>query len=269
MASFIPCLNTISLKQVPILERIDLAAEIGYKAIEPWNTELEGFVAEGGSLNEIAQRLQAHGLEVPNVIALHSWMNTRGAERDHAFEEAKRRMDQARALGARHVCASPPMAEVDLDLAAENYHALCELGRQHGVPPALEYLGFVHGVKDIRTAHAILQKANHPDATVVHDFFHMYNGGSKPEDIRLIPGSQIAVVHLDDAPAHIPAGQIPDSERVWPGDGVCPLRQMCDLLIEVGYHGPLSLELLTPAYWEMDGRQAARLGWEKSKPLFA
>jgi sugar phosphate isomerase/epimerase len=268
MTTFIPCINSITLKQAPLQEKIRLAAANGYQAIELWNDELTQHQTGGGSLNEVMTWVHDAGLHVPNIIAVHGWINARGAEKDKAFEEVERRMDQAAQVGSPFITASPSMDEIDVDLAAENYRALLDLGEQHGVRPALEYLGFVKGLKDIKTAAAILEKADHPDSTVVHDFFHMYNGGSSIEDLRLIPAEKIAMVHLDDAPDSKRIGEYADADRVWPGDGAIALRQMCAVLKEIGYSGYLSLELFNPEYWQMDAEEAARLGAEKSRPFF-
>jgi sugar phosphate isomerase/epimerase len=268
MPAFIPCINSITLKQAPTREKIRLAAENGYKAIELWNDELNEHAGSGGDLNEVAQWAHDAGLQVPNIIAVHGWIDATGADRDKAFAEVERRMDQAAKVGSPFITASPSMGEIDVDLAAENYRALLDLGEQHGVRPALEYLGFVKGLKDIKTAAAILEKADHPDSTVVHDFFHMSNGGSSVEDLRLIPAEKIAMVHLDDAPDTKAIGSYSDADRVWPGDGAIRLREMCGVLKEIGYTGYLSLELFNPEYWEMDAAEAARVGAEKSRPFF-
>ena len=268
MPTFLPCINSITIKQASLQEKIRLAAANGYSAIELWNDELSKQTESGGSLSDVLSWVQDAGLHVPNIIAVHGWIDATGAARDKAFEEAARRMDQAAQVGSPFITASPSMGEIDIDLAAENYRALQDLGEQHGVRAALEYLGFVKGLKDIKTAAAIIEKADHPDSTVVHDFFHMYNGGSSVEDLRLIPASQIAMVHLDDAPATKRIGEYADADRVWPGDGAIRLRQMCDVLKEIGYTGYVSLELFNPTYWQMDAEEAARVGAEKSRPFF-
>lgn len=268
MPSFIPCINSITLKQASLKDKIRLAAENGYKAIELWNDELTRHTESGGDLNDVMTWTHDAGLHVPNIIAVHGWIDARGADRDKAFEEVERRMDQAAKVGSPFITASPSMNEIDVDLAAENYRMLLDLGEQHGVRPALEYLGFVKGLKDIKTAAAILEKADHPDSTIVHDFFHMYNGGSTLEDLRLIPAEKIAMVHLDDAPDTKPIGEYKDADRVWPGDGAIQLREMCGVLKEIGYTGYLSLELFNPEYWEIDAEEAARIGAEKSRPYF-
>ncbi|MBW3623090.1 MAG: sugar phosphate isomerase/epimerase [Armatimonadetes bacterium] len=269
MSTFIPCINSITLKQASLEEKIRLSAQNGYKAIELWNDELTQYVEGGGSLDDVMNRVHDADLHVPNIIAVHGWINATGADRDKAFEEVERRMDQAAKVGSPFITASPSKDEIDVDLAAENYRALLDLGEQHGVRPALEYLGFVKGLKDIKTAAEIIEKADHPDSTIVHDFFHMYNGGSSVEDLRLIPADKIAMVHLDDAPDTKAIGEYKDADRVWPGDGTIQLRQMCDVLKEIGYTGYVSLELFNPEYWEMDAEEAARVGAEKSRPYFS
>src|SRR2546426_7722442 len=75
-------------------------------------------------------------------------MQSEGPHKDAAFGEARRRMEQAAAVGAPTIVASPvPDApNVDLGRAASRYAELLELGRQVGVTPSMEFLGFFHNV---------------------------------------------------------------------------------------------------------------------------
>ena len=59
-----------------------------------------------------------------------------------------------------------------------------------------------------------------------------------------------------------------DGDRVYPGDGNIPLDEMFAALQEMGYAGPVSLELFNAQYWAQDPYVVARTGFEKSKRWF-
>lgn len=142
-----------------------------------------------------------------------------------------------------------------------------DLGREYGVRPAFEYLGFVDDIRTIEDALDITVRSGHPDATIVVDPFHCYSGGGSIESLSMLQGHQIAVSHFNDAPASPPAREQRDPDRVMPGDGVIDLKRYCQLLSETGYSGFLSLELFRPDLWERNPLEVAVEGLRKMKAV--
>ncbi len=267
MAQFQFALNTSTIRPAGLMDKIRIAGETGYSAIELWNDDLTAYEEQGGSLADVKRTLEDYGLSVPTVIALHDWLNTTGTEHKRAIEEAKRRMAQAAAVGSTYSIASPPRDTADLQLGGENYRELLELGREFGVKPAMEFLGFVDGVNQIKHAWEVIEAAEHPDSTIVLDAFHIYRGGGEIDDMQGIPGDKIAVCHFNDAPAQPPRAEQTDAERVYPGDGILDLKRIISILTEAGYQGVISLELFNPTYWEKAPAEVARIGLEKMRAV--
>jgi 2-keto-myo-inositol isomerase len=254
------CLNTSTIQPASVLEKIAIAAETGYQAIELWIDDLVAFRGSGGTLADVADRLRDGGLSVPDVIALHGWTDADDQAWPRVLEDARRAMDIAAQVGATRIVASPAQGQVDLARAARRYAELLALGRTLGVLPAMEFLGFVDHIKDIQTAWGIVVEAGDPDGTLVLDAFHQYNGGSSLVDLAALPMDRVAIVHIDDAPPTPLPGHLQDADRVYPGEGVIDLPAMLRLLRDGGYRGPLSLELFNPAYWRDDPRHVAAHG---------
>jgi len=265
------CLNTSSIRPASLVDKIAIASEAGYAAVELWSDDLALFEKEGGSLVEVKQRLNDVGLKVPSVIALIDWMQSEGSHKDAAFGEARRRMDQAASLGATHIVASPvPDAlNVDLGRAAARYHELLTLGTEAGVIPAMEFLGFFRNVFQLEQAVAIARQAGHPEACIVLDPFHLYRGGSGFGGIKFLTGVKIAICHFNDAPPVPPQFEQADSDRVYPGDGILPLAQMLRDLAWVDYEGVLSVELFNASYWREDLRTVAKTARQKTEAIIA
>ena len=47
MSEFVYCLNTSTIRPTPLLEKIRLAGQAGYSAIEPWNDEITAYLEQG------------------------------------------------------------------------------------------------------------------------------------------------------------------------------------------------------------------------------
>ncbi|HET6382503.1 MAG TPA: sugar phosphate isomerase/epimerase family protein [Armatimonadota bacterium] len=269
---FLLCLNTSTIRPASLRDKIRIAGEAGYGAIELWGDDLTAHENAGGTLSEVRGWLKDAGLQAPSVIAVSNWMDSReGDEKKRAFAEVRRRMEQGAAIGSRHIVASPVPDNDELDMvrAAARYRDLLVMGREIGVTPAMEFLGFFHNVYRLDQALAIAKAAEHPDACIVLDPFHLYRGGSGFDEIAAIPAKMIAICHFNDAPADPPRQEQGDKDRVYPGDGILPLAKMLGDLVRNGYQGALSLELFNPAYWANDPESVARTGLAKTREVLA
>jgi sugar phosphate isomerase/epimerase len=165
------------------------------------------------------------------------------------------------------VIAGPPGGRADHDQGARNYRELLEIGRKIGVKPAMEYLGFVEDINTIEAAAEIIAKSEHPDATIVHDPFHIFRGGGSFESLTKLPTERIAICHFNDTPTSPPRAEQHDKDRVMPGRGHLDLRRMLHLLKQVGYNRWLSLELFREDLWAQDPRKVAREGLEAMRAV--
>jgi 2-keto-myo-inositol isomerase len=267
MAEFTYCLNTSTIRPTPLLDKIKVAGRVGYQAIEPWNDEINAYLHLGGSMADLNKAIADEGLKVVSVIALHDWISTEGDAYARALEDCRRRMDQAASLGSPYIVASPPREKVDLNRAAERYAELLRLGRKAGVLPTMEFLGFVEGVKDLATAWKIASGRGDPDATIVADVYHMIRGGGSIDDLLQIRGDRLACFHINDVPSSPPFAEQTDADRVLPGDGVADLKRVVANLRQIGYRGPLSLELFNRDLWEKDPTEVVRKGLDRVRAL--
>ena len=267
----ISCLNTSTIRPAPLMDKIDAAAAAGFQAVELWNEDVTVYVEGGGSLQDVKDRLTQRGLTVPSMIAIMGFVGNETPSRDERLREARRRMQQAKDLGSPFIVASPPMGRADLAQCGRDYAELLQIGREVGIRPAMEFLGFVEHVNSIATAREIMERSGDPSATIVIDWFHMVRGDGREtimEDLRALQGEQIAIVHLDDVPYRKPFSEMTDGDRVYPGDGDIPIDDLFAVLAETGYDGPVSLELFNPELWAQDPYQVAKTGYEKSRRWF-
>ena len=111
-------------------------------------------------------------------------------------------------------------------------------------------------------------EAGHPKACILPDVYHLYRGGSGFGGIKLLGPSAIHVFHFNDYPADPPRDKATDADRVYPGDGVAPLKPLLRDLAAGGFQVTLSLELFNRKYWNADPFVVAKTGLEKMKALF-
>ncbi len=269
------CFNTATImgQKLPLDREVQIAAQAGYQAIEPWVRKIDEYAQAGGSLDDLRKRIADLGLVVPSAIGFADWINDDDNKRRAGLEQMKRDMDRVARVGGLRIAAPPVgaynVSGMDLLRVAERYRKLLELGRQMGVVPQVELWGGSKTLRRLGEVAFVLAEAGHPDACTVLDAFHIYRGGSDFSGLRHFNGRLMHVFHMNDYPADPPREKISDQYRVFPGDGVAPTRDILRYLHEAGFQGFLSLELFNPRYFKEDPLEVARTGLHKMQSAVA
>jgi 2-keto-myo-inositol isomerase len=265
------CLNTstISGQNLGIVNEVKITAEAGFKAIEPWLRDIEDYQKKGGSIKDLRKLIEDHGLAVPSAIGFAPWIVDDDAQRAKALEQAKREMDLVSQIGGGHIAAPPAGAQDKpgpaLPVIAERYRALLELGEQMNVVPELELWGFSKTLSKLGEVAYVALEAHHPKSCMLLDIYHLYKGGSDFDELRLLNGAALPVIHTNDYPSDPPRPQITDAFRVLPGDGTAPLDQIFRTLRDTGFRGYLSVELFNRDYWKQSAPKVAKAAFDKTR----
>jgi sugar phosphate isomerase/epimerase len=268
-------LNTATLmgQKLSIVEEIEIAGRAGYQALEPWVRELDKYVKDGGNLKDLGKRIADRGLSVESAIDFFEWIVDDDIQRKKALENARRGMDLVKQIGGTRIAAPPSGAtnrtNMPLLTVAERYRALLDIGSQIGVVPQVEVWGFSKTLSRLGEAACVAIESGHKDACILADVYHLYKGGSGFNGVPVLNGSAMHVLHMNDYPSDPPRAAITDAQRVYPGEGVAPLKTFLRDLRNIGFHGVLSLELFNKEYWERDALAVARTGLEKMKAVVA
>ncbi len=274
-APFRYCLNTATIRgqKLGIVKEVEVAAQAGYDAIEPWVESLDAYVKSGGALADLKKRISDAGLTVEGAIGFPEWLVDDETRRAKGMERAKREMDLVAQIGGKRFAAPPAGAtnlpRLELANAVERYRALLEIGDQLGLTPELELWGFSKNLGRLGECISVAMETGHPRACVLADVFHLYKGGTEFHGLRLLGPDAVQVLHMNDYPADPPREKIDDSYRMYPGDGTAPLSDILRALHQTGGQKVLSLELFNRKYWTEDPLEAARTGLAKLKAAVA
>jgi sugar phosphate isomerase/epimerase len=266
-------LNTATLmgQKLSIVEVVEIATRAGYQAIEPWVRELDQYVKDGGSLKDLGKRIADRGLTVESAIDFFEWIVEDDMRRKKGLENARRGMDMVLQIGGKRIAAPPAGATDRADLSlltvAQRYRTLLDIGSQIGVVPQVEVWGFSRTLTRLGEAALVAIESGHKDACILADVYHLYKGGSDFTGVNLLAGSAMHVLHMNDYPADPPRATITDAQRIYPGDGIAPLKTLLRDLRRIGFRGTLSLELFNREYWKRDALAVARTGLEKMRAV--
>lgn len=249
------CLDTATLsKSIGIEKKLRLAAAAGFDCVEPWDWELKKFEEEGGNLEDLKKQIQDLGLYVPSVIGLWNALDVSEENFNSRMDEHRNRLRMVSKIGSQHVQVIPNMKEKNLfdpAIASWCYRQILETSiNDYGLKGAgVVFLNFFEPLSTLTEATEVAFGANHKNAQIIPDTFHMYLGESKLENFNHLQGDFITIFQFSDCPeGELPHNKHNDKIRVLPGDGCLPLVDSLKTLKQIDYHGPISLELYNPEY---------------------
>lgn len=264
-------LNTSTLRgqKLDLPQIIEVAAKAGYDGIELWISEMEAYLKTGNTLASLKKLFNDAKIIPVNAIGFAPWMAQDVAKSHAGFEQMEQEMNMLAEIGCTRVAAPAIGATNPIDLlaAGEQYAKLIALGRKTGVMPQLEFWGAFDPFHHLGQALATASAANDPDARILPDIYHLFRGGSGFEGLKLVNGNAIEVFHMNDFTAK-PRLEQKDSDRVYPGDGIAPLKEIAATLKAMGGTKFMSLELFNETYWAQDAQEVANTGLKKMKQFF-
>jgi sugar phosphate isomerase/epimerase len=249
--------------RIPFAERCRAAAEAGFTGIGLHTDDYRRMGTDGVTDADITSMLQAHQLALREIEFLSGWSTARdNAAAEHAATDAAA---LAAAFRPHHVTAGEFGAdELDTDAAGARLRAICDRVAPHGLQVAVEAFPW-SGLKNIRTARAVVDASGAPNAGLMIDLWHFYNTRSRLEDLEDIRPEQIAAVQLND-------GRIVDDDflvearrgRLLPGDGQLDITGLLTGLYDLGFRGPYCVEVNYPEFRELSADRMAALAYTKS-----
>ncbi len=268
------CLNTSTIRNcgLNIQDKIRLTAQAGYQGIELWVSEIEDYLSNGGSLSKLKSLLDQYNLKLPNLIAFFEWAHPDRSIRSKARDEAKKTFEMAKFLGSYFVAAPPmgitEMADLPIEDVAEYFRELMVSVTDIGVKPLLEFWGHSKKLGSLKEAIQVMKLVSESEVQILVDIFHSAKTEGSFELLSELKGSQLGLIHVNDYPYAEDIRQLKDSQRVYPGDGVAPLKQISDTLKKIGYEGMYSLELFNEEYEKTGAENVIKTGLEKMRQAF-
>jgi 2-keto-myo-inositol isomerase len=261
------CLNSSTIRgnNLDMAGVVNAASKAGFHAIEPWITEIDKYTSAGGTLKDLGKRIADAGLTVEGAIAFNAFLDDDQTRRSASMEKLKLDMDKVAQIGGTRIAAPPgnSRAAVSLDNAAKYYREALEMGEKMGVQPLLELWGTHPILGPLSHGIYVTVAAGRADASLLLDVFHLYKSGTPFTALRQINGASLHIMHLNDYPQAADPSTLNDGSRIYPGDGVAPLRQILRDLRASGFRGYLSLELFNREYWARSADENLKTAMEK------
>jgi 2-keto-myo-inositol isomerase len=271
--AFTYCLNMATIRghKLGFVKELETASKAGYGSVEIWMDSLQAYLQGGGTLVDVKSRLSDLGLKAENSIGFAKWMVDHDATRKGAIEQIKREMEMLAQIGCKRMAATGAGASFDVGieprLIAERYRIILELSDHTGVIPLLEMWGFMKNVSRASEVLYAAMESGHPSARVLLDVFHLFKGNTSLETLHLMNTTANDILHMNDYPSTLGREVITDADRIYPGDGVAPLKDILKILKRDDQPLILSCEVFNKDYYAQDALTVAKTSLAKMKTV--
>src|SRR6266571_3593154 len=250
-------LHTWTLDTTPLAEVLRVAKRVGWDGIELRRVDFARAAEAGKRAEDVLALVEASGLGVACVGVEPGWMGAEDAERERLFGAFAESCRWAAELGARTVMSPVDRGRLDLRRAATSLRAVGELAVKHGVRLALEFNSQAEQLNTLASVREVLALASDPSCGLLLDTYHLGRSGATLAEIEKVPLAEIAYVQFSDVPrSGLEPGKALD--RLPPGRGSVPFKEIFALLARKGYRGFMSYEAPNPAAWARPAEDVAR-----------
>ena len=263
------CMHETSSDRFDFRTAMEGYAKAGIRAVEPQLTKVREFAQKESpaAARRLLDDLGLRAVSSSNQIGLAE----PGDARAQSLEDLKWKVELAQAIGCDRIVAPSAGAgqytEDDYKRGVDNLREAADIAKPFGVTVMLEFTRTSRFVASLPTALKVVRAANHPNLHVMLDTYHLWAGISKFEDLELLRDGELYHLHFEDVPADPPREILGQPNRVFPGEGIAPLRRIIELLKRKKYVGAASLELFNPAIQSMDPYQVATRARAAIEPL--
>ena len=252
-----------------IAERFAAMEEAGYGSATLWPADLFAHFEDPEATIAL---IRASPVAVSAYQCVRNLEGSPAAVKSRKMELARQFIAQMTLIGCEMLVLCSNVGEdIDRDWAraVADLQAIGELGRAGGVRIAFEPICYGHWINSYVKGSELVRDADHSHVGLVLDAAHVFLPDSPLEAIEKIGGDKIFLVELCDfAASRLDKRELLLNYRMFPGEGVRPLRAFMDRVEATGYAGPISLEVFNAHYRACEPRFVAQRGMQALEALF-
>ena len=265
-------LNGATTMHADLTTDIRAAGAAGYELIEIWAAKLREFL-KTNTVADLKNLLTENNLEPYSINSIEHITFRNSNDYGQIKAETEELSKIAAEIGCPYVVVVPgklPENTTEEQIIKESVKVLNELAdiaEKHGVGLAFEFLGQSDcSVQTLDLDKKIIEKVNRENVGLVIDTFHFYAGNSTLEAIETLDPKKLFIFHINDA-ENLPKETLTDAHRLYPGEGILPIKEIKERFDRIGYDRMVSIEIFRPEYWDEDPFEVAKKAKEATEKV--
>ena len=256
-------LNGATTMHADLETDIKAASQAGFELIEIWAAKLREFL-KTKTVSELKTILDDANFEPYSINSIEHITFRSPADYEKIKAECEELSNIAGEINCPYVVVVPGKLpenmtnEEILNESVKVLNELADIAEKHNVSLAFEFLGQTDcSVQTLDFCKEIVEKVNRKNVGLVIDSFHFYAGNSTFEAIDALDAEKLFIFHINDA-ENLSKENLTDAHRLYPGEGILPLKEMKAHFDKIGYDRMVSIEIFRPEYWNQDPFEVAR-----------
>ena len=256
-------LNGATTMHADLTTDIQAASQAGYELIEIWAAKLRVFL-ETNTVADLKKLLRENNLDAYSINSIEHITFRNHEDYAQIKAETETLSKIAGEIGCPYVVVVPgklpPGATEEniIDESVKVLNELADIAEKYNVGLAFEFLGQADcSVQTLDLDKKIIEKVNRDNVGLVIDTFHFYAGNSTLEAIETLDPEKLFIFHINDA-ENLPKENLTDAHRLYPGEGILPIREIKERFDKIGYDRMVSIEIFRPEYWNENPFEVAK-----------
>jgi 2-keto-myo-inositol isomerase len=262
-------LNGATTMHADLETDIKAAGVCGYDLIEIWAAKLREFL-KTNTVADLKELLDEAGLKPYSINSIEHITFRTESDYQQIKEECIELTEIAGEIGCPYVVVVPGKLpengtkEQIIDESVKVLNELADIADKKNVSLAFEFLGQTDcSVQTLDLCNEIVEKVDRKNVGNVIDTFHFYAGNSSFEAIERMNPDKLFIFHINDA-ENLPKDELTDAHRLYPGEGILPIKEIKAKFDQIGYDRMVSIEIFRPEYWNQDPFAVAKKAREST-----
>ena len=250
-------LHTWTLDTTPLADLLKIVRATGWDAVELRRLDWERADKAGQPASAVVDQVKASGLGVACVGVELGWIWASGEERARLFRVFDEQCGRAASLGCARMMSPVDRGRGEVRAAAASIREAADIAARHGVRLAVEFNSQAEQLNTLERMREVMALVSHPAAGLLLDTYHLGRSGAQPRQLEDVALAEIAYVQYSDVPA---SGLEPGKalDRLPPGKGSVPFKEIFRVIVAKGYDGPFSYEAPNPNAWARPAEDVSR-----------
>lgn len=265
-------LNGATTMRADLETDIKAASAAGFELIELWASKLREFL-KTKTVADLKRLLDENNLEPYSINSIEHITFRSDEDYVQIKAECEEYSKIAGEINCPYVVVVPgklpenATEEEIIDESVKVLNELADIAEKYKVGLAFEFLGQTDcSVQTLDLDKKIIERVNRENVGLVIDTFHFYAGNSSFEAIETLDPQKLFIFHINDA-EDLPKAELTDAHRLYPGEGILPIKEIKARLDKIGYDRMVSIEIFRPEYWDKDPFEVAKNAREATEKV--
>ena len=262
-------IHTWTLDTTPLEQALAAIKQGGADAVELRQLDFKRCYERGLSDAQVVEMVKASGNTVCTVGVEYGWVFATGEESKRLFKVFHQQCKNAVALGCEYLMSATGQNDGTIKDAIPNVRTAGDIAAEYGLKLSIEFNSQHPTVNCVEVAREICNGAGKKNVSLLLDAYHLHRSGRIGRAFEDVPPEEIMYFQFSDVPATTSVGVARPTDRLPPGKGVIPWKDVLQLLAEKGYTGYLSYEAPNPAQWDRAPLEVVKEGVAATRGFIA